>query len=83
MEDQFDEKLLRDLANITGGQYFPAADAEGMKQVMEEINRLEKTTVEQPKYMEYREYAPYLALASLALMLLAFLAQSTWRLRLP
>ena len=83
VEDQFDEKLLHHLSKITGGRYFAAADAEGMKQVMDDINHLEKTSVEQPKYMEYREYAPYLALVSLALALLAFLARCTWRLRLP
>lgn len=83
VEDQFDEKGLRRLAEITGGRYFAAADAEGMKQVMTDINQLEKTTVEQPKYMEYREYAPYLALVALALALLSFLARCTWRLRLP
>mgnify|MGYP000008304587 FL=1 len=83
VEDQFDEKLLRSLAEITAGKYFRAADADGMKQVMDEINQLEKTTVEQPRYMEYREYAPQLALAALALLMLAFLAQSTWKLRLP
>ena len=60
-EGSFDEKLLQELANITGGRYFRAADAEGMKQVMEEINRLEKTVVEQPKYTEYREFAPHLS----------------------
>ena len=82
-EGSFDEKLLQELANITGGRYFRAADAEGMKQVMEEINRLEKTVVEQPKYTEYREFAPRLALVALALMAFAYLSQCTWRLRLP
>ena len=82
-EGSFDEKLLQELANITGGRYFRAADAEGMKQVMEEINRLEKTVVEQPKYTEYREFAPRLALVALALMAFAYLTQCTWRLRLP
>ena len=82
-EGSFDEKLLENLAEITGGQYFRAADAEGMKQVMEEINQLEKTVAEQPKYTEYREYAPRLALVALALMAFAYLTQCTWRLRLP
>lgn len=82
-EGSFDEKLLQELADITGGRYFRAADAEGMKQVMEEINRLEKTVVEQPKYTEYREFAPRLALVALALMAFAYLTQCTWRLRLP
>ena len=51
--------------------------------VMEEINRLEKTSFEQPKYVEYREYAPTLALVALALLLLGFTAETTWKLRLP
>ncbi len=82
-EGSFDEKLLQELANITGGRYFRAADADGMRQVMEEINQLEKTVVEQPKYTEYREYAPRLALVALALMAFAYFSQCTWRLRLP
>lgn len=83
IEDEFDEKLLRSLAEITGGTYFHAADADGMKQVMDEINQLEKTTIEQPKYIEFREYGPTLALAALALLLLGFVAECTWNLRLP
>ena len=83
MEDEFDEELLRSLAAITGGSYFHAADAEGMRKVMNEINQLEKTTIEQPKYIEFREYAPYFALAALALMMLGLTARCTWELRLP
>ncbi|MDR0932494.1 MAG: VWA domain-containing protein [Victivallales bacterium] len=79
----FDEKLLQNLAEITGGNYFRAADAEGMKQVMSKINELEKTSGEQPKYTQYKEYAPLLALAALGLMILAYLSECTWRLRLP
>ena len=60
-----------------------AADADGMKQVMDEINQLEKTTIEQPKYIEFREYGPTLALLALALLMLGFIAECTWNLRLP
>ena len=83
IQDEFDEKLLRSLAEITGGSYFHAADADGMKQVMEQINQLEKTTIEQPKYIEFREYAPRLALLALGLLLLGFVADTTWCMRLP
>ena len=83
IEDEFDEKLLRSLAEITGGTYFHAADADGMKQVMDEINQLEKTTIEQPKYIEFREYGPTLALLALTLLMLGFIAECTWNLRLP
>ena len=60
-----------------------AADADGMKQVMDQINQLEKTTIEQPKYIEFREYAPRLALVALGLLLLGFIADTTWCMRLP
>ena len=54
-----------------------------MKQVMDQINQLEKTTIEQPKYIEFREYAPRLALVALGLLLLGFIADTTWCMRLP
>ena len=81
--DSFDEKLLRSLAEKTGGSYFHAADAEGMKKVMNEINKLEKTTVEQPRYVEYKEYAPTLCAAVLAIIGLVLIITSTVRLRIP
>ncbi len=81
--DSFDEPLLREIAAKSGGTYFHAADAEGMHRVMQEINQLEKTTFEQPKYVEYREYAPLLAVLTLGLLLLGLVWESTLGLRLP
>ena len=81
--DSFDEKLLRTLAEKTGGSYFHAADAEGMKKVMNEINQLEKTTVEQPRYVEYKEFAPSLCAIALLLVALVSVTVSTVRLRIP
>lgn len=83
VQDEFDEPLLRKLAESAGGSYFHAEDAEGLKRVMGEINKLEKTSIEQPKYVEYNEFAPKIALLALALLLLGFVADSTWKLRLP
>ncbi len=83
IQDEFDEELLRSLAAVSGGSYFHAEDAEGMRKVMEEINQLEKTTIEQPKYIEFREFAPKLALIALGLMFLGLIADCTWELRLP
>ncbi len=81
--DEFDEKLLKELAAATTGSYFHAADANGMKQVMNEINRLETTSAEQPRILRYQEFAPRLALLTLILTFLALLADSTWKRRLP
>ena len=81
--DQFDEALLKKIADTTGGTYFNASGADGMKEVMARINELEKTTFEQPRYIEYREYAPVIALAALAAMVLGLVAETTFKLRLP
>lgn len=81
--DSFDEKLLRTLAQKTGGSYFHAADAGGMKRVMQEINQLEKTSIEQPRYVEYKEYAPVIAGVSLALIILAAAVTYIFRVRVP
>ena len=82
-DGQFDEALLKKIADTTGGTYFNAAGADGMKEVMARINELEKTTLEQPRYIEYREYAPAIALAALAMMLFGLVAETTFKLRLP
>ena len=81
--DEFDEEMLRTIAGNSGGQYFHANDADGMKRVMDEINQLETTSFEQPKFIEYREIAPDLALLAVALLACGFLAESTWKLQLP
>ena len=81
--DSFDEKLLRTLAEKTGGSYFHAADAEGMRKVMDEINKLEKTSVEQPRFVEYKEYAPILSALTLAILLTAIAAANHFRIRIP
>lgn len=83
VEGSFDEELMRNIAKITGGSYFAASDAEGMKEVMSQINSLEKTVIEQPKYMEYKEYAPIIGLLALIFIFTGFFIENTWKLRLP
>ena len=83
IQDSFDSKLLDSIARITGGTYFHAADGAGMKKVMKEINDLEKTNIEQPRYVEYREFGPSLALAALLLLFAGFFTENILRIRLP
>ncbi len=83
MQDEYDEALLKDIAQATGGQYYRARDAKGLAQVMDEINQMEKTVIEQPKYVDYKEFAPTLAGIALTLLLLGFLLNNTVCLKLP
>ena len=79
----FDEKLLDTIASVTGGTSFRASDAQGMQKVMKEINALEKTNIEQPKYTEYKEYAPLLAALAALLILTGFFLENTFKVRIP
>jgi Ca-activated chloride channel family protein len=73
----FDEPLLKDIASDSEGKYYKAADAEGMRKVMEEINKMEKTSSEQPKIINYKEWAPRLAVIAGVLLMLGFMLENT------
>ncbi len=67
---EFDEKLLREIADTTGAKYYAAKDAEGLEKTMKEIDSLEKTKMEQPRFVNYRELAfpfIYMGIASILL----------------
>ena len=74
---EIDEKLLQDIAQTTGGQYFRATDNEKLEAIYEEINKLEKTEIEEFKYYKYEEkFRPWVFLAG-ALLLLEWLLRNT------
>lgn len=65
-----DFALLRRMAELGGGRAFAAADADGLRSVLREIDRLETSPVTGVVRTRYREwYAPLAALAVAALTL--------------
>ena len=80
---QFDEKLLKDIANTSDGKYYTASDSKGLQKVMNEIDKLEKTTKEQPRYIDYSEWGPTLVSIALVMILLAFALENTVMLKIP
>ena len=83
VENSFDEDLLKTISGASSGRYYHASDAAAMKRVMREIDKLEKTNLEAPKYMEYRELGAWFITAAVGLLLLGCLAGASWKLRLP
>jgi Ca-activated chloride channel homolog len=79
----FDEPLLKDIAKISDGKYYHAYDAKGLGAAMTDINKIEKTTVEQPKYIDYKEFAPTLAAIVLILLLIGFFLENSIFLSIP
>lgn len=67
---EIDEELLKEIAEVTGGQYFRATDNNKLKEIYREIDKLEKTDVEEFKFYNYEEkFRPLVLLAGLFLML--------------
>ena len=74
---EIDEALLKTIAKNTGGLYFRATDNKKLEEIYSEINKLEKTEVEEFKYYNYDEkFRPFILLA-LALILIEWLARNT------
>ncbi|HBS11825.1 MAG TPA: aerotolerance regulator BatA, partial [Flavobacteriaceae bacterium] len=59
---EIDEKLLKFIANKTDGKYFRATDNEKLASIYDEINKLEKTKIEEFKYYNYQEKYRFLVL---------------------
>ena len=68
---EIDEKLLTEVASITGGEYFRATDTTALEQIYERIDALEKTQAESRSVMIPRPlYRWPLGVALLLLLLL-------------
>jgi len=80
---QFDEPLMKDIAKTSGAKYFKAADEKGLETVMQEIDKLEKTTRIQPRYIDYHDIGPSFIKIALALILGYFLLNNTLFLKTP
>ncbi|ETN94683.1 vWA domain-containing protein [Zhouia amylolytica] len=76
-EVEIDEDLLQKIADETGGRYFRATNNKKLEEIYGEINKLEKTEVEEFKYTKYEEKFRPLVLLGLGLILLEFLLRNT------
>lgn len=78
-----DEDQLKNVAALTGGQYFRATDTESLRTIYKEIDRMEKTPIEDRGYREYRELFVWFALPALILVLAEMVLSETVLRRVP
>ena len=74
---EIDEKLLKEIAEGTGGKYFRATNNKKLEEIYAEINQLEKTEIEEFKYYNDEEKFRPLVLWALALLVFEFLLRNT------
>ena len=77
---EIDEKLLSEIADKTGGLYFRATSNQSLKDIYQEIDKLEKSEINEVKYYNYTElFARFLLPAFILLVLEAILRRTIFK----
>jgi Ca-activated chloride channel family protein len=75
-----DAEALREMAELTGGRYFPASSEQALEAIYASIDQLEKSRIDRSQFGTYDEYAMYFLAAALGLLALElFLRNTLWR----
>jgi len=83
MQGGFDETLLENIAETTGGQYFRAKDSDALSRVYDTINQLEKTEFNDESYREYNELAYLFLKIALVLILVGIFLDRFYFVQIP
>jgi len=80
---EIDEKMLSNVAELTGGKFFRATSNDKLASIYKEIDRMEKTIVEERKHTRRtEEFFPFVLIAAI-LLLLDFILSNTYLRSLP
>jgi Ca-activated chloride channel homolog len=74
---EIDEKLMKGIAQKTGGKYFRATSNERLEEIYNEINKLETTEIEELKFYDYDEKFRNFVLFAGLLLLIEFILRKT------
>ena len=69
---EIDEQLLEEIASKTGGLYFRATNNKSLQDIYDEINKLEKTEVEEIRYSDAEEKYRFFIFIALGLIFVDF-----------
>lgn len=74
---EIDEALLKEIAQVTGGKYFRATNNKKLVEIYDEINKLEKTEIEEFKFYNYEEKFRWFVYVAGLILLLELLLRFT------
>ena len=83
IQSQFDAKSLQNIANLTGGKYYNATDNTKLRQIYQEIDKLEKTKISVQQYSKKEEQFYIFSLLAFLFLLLEILLRNTIFRRIP
>lgn len=83
VEIEIDEDLLRKIADTTGGKYYRATDTKSLESIYSEIDKLEKTPMEETGYNRFEELFLYFLIPGLLFVIFEIILSNTYLRRLP
>jgi Ca-activated chloride channel family protein len=83
MKVEIDEGVLKEIANLTDGEYFRATDNSKLEQIYHEIDQLEKSKIDVKEYSSKSEEFYLFAAAAALLLLIELLLRNTWMKQIP
>ncbi len=78
-----DEETLNKIAEKTKALYYRATDTKSLRNIYEEIDKIEKTPIEEKGYTEYKELFHYFLIPALVLLLMEVILKNTVLRRIP
>ena len=80
---EIDEDVLKKIADITGAKFYLASNTETLRNIYDDINRLEKSNIEHYGYREYSELFNYFLVPALVILIIEVLLTNTVFLKVP
>jgi Ca-activated chloride channel family protein len=68
-ESEIDEETLKEIADITGGKFYRAKDEATLREIYDQISKLEKTKIEVQRFYRYNELFGQFLVIGLSLLL--------------
>ncbi|MDR1418142.1 MAG: VWA domain-containing protein [Endomicrobium sp.] len=82
-KDAINEDVLKEIAAGTSGQYFRAQDTKSFGDIMQQINKLEKSEIKVTQHTSYNELYKYFLIISLFLLTTIVVLENTYLRKLP
>jgi Ca-activated chloride channel family protein len=78
IDEDLDEPTLREIAGLTGGEFYRAKSALELEKIYDRIDALERTKFEAKSYTDYSDKYEYFLVPALVLLALLFVLERTW-----
>ena len=78
VDNSLDEKNLKEIAEITSGNFYRASNDNSLKKIFEEIDQLEKSEVKENKFVNTIDYYKYYLLYAIFFYLTFLLSKSSF-----